>query len=133
MKDKTLYIVLGVLILGNIVLGFRNIRVTEVKEVRNVLPENKNKELKEPDEVRQYVLEMARRKGVSVSMVDKIARCESNYRYNAVSKSGTYIGIFQIGKIHGLGNDRYDVIKSTEWSLNKMKKEGYEAWSCSKI
>jgi len=33
--------------------------------------------------------------------------------------------------LHGLGDDRLDVVKSTKWSLDKMKKEGFKAWSCS--
>ncbi len=99
----------------------------------NVLPINDDKELKDPKEVRQYVGAMAIQKGVSLAKVDHIVKCESRWDRYAVSKSGTYVGIFQISKIHGLGDDRYDVIKSTKWSLDKMKREGYSAWSCSTL
>lgn len=102
-------------------------------DTRNVLPINEDKELVKPDEVRQYVLAMADIKGVNVDMVDKIGYCESRWDSKAVSKSGTYVGIFQIGKIHQLGDNRFDVVKSTKWSLDKMKKEGFNAWECSKI
>jgi len=133
MKDKYLYLILGALIIGNVVLTYRNLVNRDSNKVvfTNNLPVNKDKELVKPEEVRQYVLEMARREKVNVDMVDKIGNCESKWRYDAVSRSGTYVGIFQIGKIHGLGDDRLDVVKSTKWSLDKMKKEGFKAWSCS--
>lgn len=95
------------------------------------MPVNGDKELVRPDEVRQYVLAMADIRRVNVDMVDRIRKCESRRDSKAVSKSGTYVGIFQIGEIHGLGNDRFDVVKSTKWSLDKKKREGFKAWSCS--
>lgn len=150
MKDKYLYLILGALIVGNVVLTIRNIKSTEVPNevgtrnvkmsdikdnftIMNVLPVNKDKELKDPEEVRQYVLEMARREKLNVAMVDKIGYCESRWRYDAVSRTGKYQGVWQISEIHKLGDDRLDVVKSTRWSLDKMKREGYGAWECSKI
>lgn len=114
----------------NVVVQYRNYKDKKV-EVRNVLPLNTDKELKDPKEVRQYVGAMAVQKGINVAMVDHIGMCESHFNRYAVSKSGTYVGIFQIGTIHNLGDDRYDVVKSTRWSLDKMKREGFAAWSCS--
>jgi len=136
MKDKYLYLVLGLLIIGNVVLTIRNIKSTEVPNevgTRNVLPMNEDKELVEPDEVRQYVGAMAEMKGLNVGMVDHIGFCESRFRYDAVSRTGRYVGVWQISEIHGLGDDRLDVVKSTKWSLDKMKSDGYGAWECSKL
>lgn len=134
MKIFNLYLILGALIIGNVVLTIRNMKEVPNEVVtRNVLPVNKDKELKDPDEVRQYVLEMARREKLNVAMVDKIGYCESRWRYDAVSRTGKYQGIWQISEIHQLGDDRLDVVKSTKWSLNKMKREGFKAWECSKI
>lgn len=140
MKDKYLIIALMILIPVNVVLTYRNVKgwnddhIAKVgKMVMNVLPKNEDKDLVEPDEVRQYVLAMADIKGVNVNMVDKIGNCESRWRYDAVSKSGTYVGVFQIGKLHGLGDDRLDVVKSTKWSLEKMKREGFGAWECATL
>lgn len=142
MKDKYLIIALLVLIPVVTVMTIRNIKDwkddnfsnnTIMYQIRNTLPKNEDKELVRPDEVRQYVGAMASQKGVNVGMVDHIGMCESHFDRYAVSKSGTYVGIFQIGKIHGLDDDRFDVVKSTKWSLDKMKREGYGAWSCSVI
>lgn len=137
MKDKYLYLALAVLIPVNVILTYRNIKGVNMSknsekftEIR-VLPVNEDKELVKPDEVRQFVLAMADLKGVDVDMVDKIGYCESRWKYDAVSRTGKYQGIFQISEIHQLGDDRLDVIKSTKWSLDKMKKEGFAAWECS--
>lgn len=49
MKDKYLYLILGALIVGNVIVGYRNVKAMRVsnevlvREVRNVLPENENK------------------------------------------------------------------------------------------
>lgn len=143
MFNKICYLILMILIPVATVMVYnniKNIKKTEEKltvmnelPVLPVLPINDDKELKDPKEVRQYVGAMAIQKGVSLAKVDHIVKCESRWDRYAVSKSGTYVGIFQISKIHGLGDDRYDVIKSTKWSLDKMKREGYSAWSCSTL
>lgn len=138
MKDEYLWngivlvwwiMVVFTLLVAGITVGMKASRVSN--EVRNVLPVNKDKELKEPDEVRQYVLEMARREKLNVAMVDHIGYCESRWKWNAISRTGKYQGVWQISEIHQLGDDRYDVVKSTKWSLDKMKREGYNAWECS--
>lgn len=133
MKDKYLYLILGLLVIGSVIFTYRNFKEVPNEVVtRNVLPVNEDKELKEPDEVRKYVLEMARREKLNVAMVDKIGYCESRWRYDAVSRTGKYQGIFQISSIHNLGDEcRNDVVCATKWSLSKMKKDGYWAWSCS--
>lgn len=144
MKDFNLYLILAVLIPVVTVMTIGNVRSFKEDEGRlndyanklikvNVLPLNKDKELKDPKEVRQYVLEMARREKLNVAMVDKIGYCESRWRYDAISRTGKYQGVWQISSIHNLGEDRLDVVKSTKWSLDKMKSEGYSAWSCSII
>lgn len=133
MFNRICYIILGLLVVGNVVLTYRNMQKVHRLEVRNVLPKNENKELIDPKEVRQYVLEMARREKLNVAMVDHIGYCESRWRYDAVSRTGKYKGVFQISDIHQLGDDRLDVVKSTKWSLDKMKREGFNAWECSKI
>lgn len=142
MADKYLYLALVILIPVNVVLTYRNTKdwkderiadVGKTIEVLNVLPKNENKELKDPKEVRQYVLEMARREKLNVNMVEKIGFCESRWDRYAKSRTGKYQGVWQISSIHNLGDDRLDVIKSTKWSLDKMKREGYSAWSCSVI
>lgn len=140
MKDKYLYLALVILIPVNVVLTYRNVKgwnddhIAKVgKMVMNVLPKNEDKDLVEPDEVRQYVLAMADIKGVNVNMVDKIVRCESGYRPEAKSRTGKFQGLYQISVIHGLGDDRLDVVKSTKWSLDKMKREGFGAWECATL
>lgn len=86
MKDKyiigAIYIVLYFFIIMfivfasiTIVLMYRDFNDKKVEV--NVLPKNEDKKLVEPDEVRQYVLEMARREKLNVDMVDKIGNCES--------------------------------------------------------
>jgi len=144
MKDKYLYLILAVMIPVVTVMTISNVRSYLVEEKAmneyenklievNVLPVNKDKELVKPKEVRQYVLEMARREKLNVAMVDKIGYCESRWRYDAKSRTGKFQGVWQISSIHNLGEDRLDVVKSTKWSLDKMKSEGYSAWECSVI
>lgn len=49
MKDKYLYLILGALIIGNVIVGYGNVKASKVRnevlvrEVRNVLPENEDK------------------------------------------------------------------------------------------
>ncbi len=147
MKDKYLYLILGALIVGNVVVGYGNVKamrisnevltkenhIVDLTKKVEVLPKNEDKELVRPDEVRQYVLEMARREKLNVAMVDHIADCESDWIYNAKSRTGKYQGLWQISSIHNLGDDRLDVVKSTRWSLDKMKWEGFGAWECATL
>lgn len=66
-------------------------------------------------------------------LIDNIVNCESTFRYNAISPTGKYQGLWQISSIHNLGDDRLDVIRSTRWAMDKMKRDGYGAWECSRI
>ena len=135
MKDKYLYLILGALIAGNVVLTIRNIKSTEVPNevgTRNTLPVNKDKELKDPKEVKQYVLEMARREKLNVGVVDRVVACESRYRVDARSRTGKYLGLYQISSIHKVSDEcRLDAQCSTKWFVEKVKRDGnYLAWSC---
>lgn len=138
MKDNILYLILGVLILGNIVLTYKNIRdwrvdhIAEVGKKVEVLPVNKDKELKEPDEVRQYVGAIAEREGLNVKRVDKVVNCESRFRVDARSRTGKYLGIWQISSIHNVSDDcRLDAVCSTKWAVEKIKRDGLYAWECA--
>lgn len=135
---KYLYLILGALIIANVVLTYRNIRGVNTSKIEskftqfNVLPVNKDKELKDPKEVRQYVLEMARREKLNVGVVDRVVACESRYRVDARSRTGKYLGLYQISSIHKVSDEcRLDAQCSTKWFIEKVKKDGnYLAWSC---
>lgn len=138
MKDKYLYLVLGALIIANVVLTIRNIKSIEVPnevETMNTLPLNKDKELKDPQEVRQYVLEMARREKLNVGVVDRVVNCESHYRVDARSRTGKYLGLYQISSIHKVSDEcRLDAQCSTKWFVEKVKRDkSMRAWECYKL
>lgn len=144
MKDRYLIIALVILIPVNVVLTYRNIKnwkddhiadTGKMVEVWNVLPLNKDKELKDPKEVRQYVLEMARREKLNVGVVDKVVNCESRYRVDARSRTGKYLGLYQISSIHKVPDEcRLDAQCSTKWFVEKVKRDkGYLAWECYQL
>lgn len=139
MKDKYLYLILAVLIPVVTVMTYRNIKeyrkdhIADVgKMVRNVLPLNENKELVEPEEVRQYVLAVARAEGLNVGVVDRVVNCESRYRVDARSRTGKYLGLYQISSIHNVSDEcRLDAQCSTKWFIKKVERDGnYMAWEC---
>lgn len=135
---KYLYLFLVILIPINVVLTYRNIKdwkedhFQQLTKLVRVLPNNKDKELKDPKEVRQYVLEMARREKLNVGVVDRVVNCESRYRVDARSRTGKYLGLYQISSIHKVGDEcRLDAQCSTKWFIEKVKRDGnYLAWSC---
>lgn len=130
-----------ILIPVNVVLTYRNIKGVNMSKIESkftsigVLPVNKDKELKDPKEVRQYVLEMARREKLNVGVVDKVVNCESRYRVDARSRTGKYLGLYQISSIHKVPDEcRLDAQCSTKWFVEKVKRDGnYLAWECYQL
>lgn len=138
MKDKYLIVALMILIPVNVVLTYRNIKGVNMSKIESkftsigVLPVNKDKELKDPKEVRQYVGAIAEREGLNVRVVDLVVNCESHFRVDARSRTGKYLGLYQISSIHKVSDEcRLDAQCSTKWFVEKVKRDGnYLAWSC---
>lgn len=141
MKDKYLIGALMILIPVNVVLTYRNIKnwkddhFQQLTKLVRVLPNNKDKELKDPKEVRQYVGAIAEREGLNVGIVDRVVNCESRYRVDARSRTGKYLGLYQISSIHNVSDEcRLDAQCSTKWFVEKVKRDGnYLAWECYQL
>lgn len=88
-------------------------------------------------EVEELIRESAKRYGLPVERVLRIARCESKLDHTAISKDGTYWGVYQFnikmwnnmpeGKA---GIDRRDAVVNINAAHRHMKAHGYSAWGC---
>lgn len=67
----------------------------------------------------------------------RLAKCESSLNPQAINinRNGTADkGIFQINDVHGLSDEfRYDIRKSTEWTINKINQGEQHIWVCDRI
>lgn len=130
MKDK--YLIGALILLVLVVLTIRNIKSTEVPNevvTRNVLPVNKDKELKDPKEVRQYVGAIAEREGLNVRVVDRVVNCESKYNIHARNGTSTAKGLAQFLDGTWRNNCKGDVFNAqhnTKCFMDNFKK--YPSW-----
>lgn len=63
----------------------------------------------------------------------KVAKCESNFNPIAENSTSSAKGVFQILDMHGLtAFERFDVEKSTKWTVDKIEKAGFKPWEASK-
>lgn len=96
---------------------------------RNVLPLNKDKELKDPKEVRQYVGAMAQARGLSVTKVDTVISCESKFNIYARNRTSTAKGLAQFLDGTWRNNCKGDVFNAqhnTRCFMDNFKK--YPSW-----
>jgi soluble lytic murein transglycosylase-like protein len=88
-------------------------------------------------EVEALIRESAKRYGLPVDKVLRIAICESKLDHTAISGNGTYWGVYQFnikmwnnmpeGKA---GIDRRDAVVNINAAHRHMKAHGYSAWGC---
>lgn len=90
---------------------------------------------RKPLSIKDYVLNEVKKAGLDVKIVDCIISKESrwdNWAYNINDNGTTDFGLFQINSIHK-GSisvaERFNIASSTKWAINKMKKDGYGAWT----
>lgn len=109
--------------------------VTKINQLAYRLPEasktipEKTLKVISSQEVRSYVLSEAKKAELDVKMVERLVDCESHWNTNAISKSGRYVGLFQISPIHGMTvAQRQDYKVSTAWAIKQIKANGYKAW-----
>lgn len=80
------------------------------------------------------VMDMVREAGVDTAKASKIIECESTWNPNAVNlnRNGSNdMGLWQINSIHGLSDEvRKDPIKSTEFAIYLINKNGFKPWTC---
>ncbi|MBA2731513.1 MAG: lytic transglycosylase domain-containing protein [Acidobacteria bacterium] len=89
------------------------------------------------NEVEALIRESARRYGLPVDRVLRIARCESKLDHTAISRHGTYWGVYQFSiemwnnMPEGKGKiDRRDAVVNINVAHRHMKAHGYSAWGC---
>ncbi len=88
-------------------------------------------------EVEALIRESAKRYGLPVDKVLRIARCESKLDHTAISGNGTYWGVYQFN-IRMWNNmpegkakiDRRDAVVNINAAHRHMKAHGYSAWGC---
>jgi ribosomal protein L13E len=89
------------------------------------------------EEVEALIRESAKRYGLPVDKVLRIARCESKLDHTAISRNGTYWGVYQFN-IQMWNNmpegkariDRRDAVVNINAAHRHMKAHGYSAWGC---
>lgn len=88
-------------------------------------------------EVEALIRESAKKYGLPVDKVLRIARCESRLDHTAISRNGTYWGVYQFN-IQMWNNmpegkariDRRDAVVNINAAHRHMKAYGYSAWGC---
>jgi hypothetical protein len=88
-------------------------------------------------EVEALIRESAKRYGLPVDKVLRIARCESKLDHTVISRKGTYWGVYQFS-IQMWNNmpegkakiDRRDAVVNINAAHRHMKAHGYSAWGC---
>jgi hypothetical protein len=101
-------------------------------------PERKKEEKTEkPMSVKDRILSVAEKKQFPYkSYLLKLAYCESRMNPSAINSNsnGTRdCGVFQINDVHGLPDSfRFDVEKSTEWTIDYIMAGRQSAWVCDK-
>ena len=88
-------------------------------------------------EVEALIRESAKRYGLPVDKVLRIAVCESKLDHTAISRNGTYWGVYQFN-IQMWNNmpegkakiDRRDAVVNINAAHRHMKAHGYAAWGC---
>lgn len=101
-----------------------------IKETNNIIV------IHTSNKVKDYVLNEFKQAGLDQYKAYDIIQCESRWDTQAlhVNSNGTVdLGLFQINQIHkDISNqDKLDYKKATAWAINKVKKEGWSAWSCN--
>jgi soluble lytic murein transglycosylase-like protein len=88
-------------------------------------------------EVEALIRESAKRYGLPVDKVLRIAVCESKLDHTAISGNGTYWGVYQFNirmwnnMPEGKANiDRRDAVVNINAAHRHMKAHGYSAWGC---
>ena len=88
-------------------------------------------------EVEALIRESAKKYGLPVDKVLRIARCESKLDHTVISRNGTYWGVYQFS-IQMWNNmpegkariDRRDAVVNINAAHRHMKAHGYSAWGC---
>ena len=86
--------------------------------------------------IKEYVLREVYKAGLNPDIIDRLITCESQWNEEAqiIESNGTISsGLWQINSIHKdtiKPSERLDYKASTKWAINKIKKDGFNAWSC---
>ena len=118
-----------------------NVIVKVVQTVEDTIALNKVLDEPEPtkEQVKEYVLNEAKKAGLNPREVAAIVNCESKWDWKVVSKpnyNGTKdMGLWQINSIHKniSDADKLDFKAATKWAIAKRLDDGnWSAWSCAK-
>ncbi|MFA5124646.1 MAG: transglycosylase SLT domain-containing protein [Patescibacteria group bacterium] len=119
-----------------------NVIIRVTKTVEDTIALNKVIDEPEPtmEQVKEYVLNEAKKAGLNTREVAAIVNCESRWDYKVVSKpnyNGTKdMGLWQINSIHKniSDTDKLDFKAATKWAIAKRLDDGsWSAWSCARI
>lgn len=105
----------------------------KIAAINNLRPQAPNEPVASKEVIRAYVVNAFKKAGLNMADADKIITCESGWNEYAISKTGKYVGLWQISKIHNLPDScRFDYACSTDWAIKTRLHQGHwEAWSCS--
>lgn len=85
---------------------------------------------------KETVLVMLSDAGIDTAKAERIIFCESSWNPRAtnLNRNGSNDkGLWQLNSVHGLSDEvRLDPIKSTEFAIKLIKKQGFKPWVCSK-
>ena len=82
------------------------------------------------------VLSLLKEAGIDIEVAKNVIFCESRWKPDAVGDSGDSLGLWQINKVHSIGEDcLFDPVCSTKVAIKLIKENwrGWENWSCFRI
>lgn len=89
------------------------------------------------EEIKAYLVEKALEYDLNPIMVLEIARCESGFRKDIISRTND-VGLLQVnvrahnGSMEAQGLNIYNWVENTEYGLKLMKEQGTRPWKNSK-
>ena len=111
-------------LLNNFVATFNEIHISRPVSVIKVT------ELSTEEQIR-YIA--SREQFDNADLLIELAKCESSLNPQAIGDGGDSLGLYQINsRWHKLSDEeRFDIEKSTIWTINQIKKGNLRIWSCS--
>ena len=109
-----------------------------IRHIEKFQPVTVNAQEPEKEEqMLEYVIRRFQEEGLDSEKALKIAFCESGFRADVVviePNKTISLGLFQINTIHkDISNaEKLDFKTAVEWTIKKVKKEGWSAWSCAR-
>jgi soluble lytic murein transglycosylase-like protein len=90
------------------------------------------------EHIKDYIIYLASKEGVSVQKALAVAKCESNFNPNSLNHTSKEysVGVFQINlKVHKdiTEEEARNPFRNINWAMDKLIQGKWSMWTCSKM